>query len=224
MQKLFFMKILRTRLIGSSYVGLFAITNDNICFIPKNTDEETIKKLEETLDVKAIKTSIYDSALLAVFAKMNNKIAFLPNYATAREIEVVEKEIKVKIIETELALGNALEVNDFGAIISAMAQKTVVGALKKCSLNVLQTNIGPQNAIGSSLVATNKGFLISPNASKEEVKKIQDTLNVTGGSSTANTGDTLVRNSVLANTKGIIAGDLTTGFELNRIDEALNKE
>ena len=54
-----------------------------------------------------------------------------------------------------------------------------------------------------------------------KVKKIQETLNIRGGSATANTGDSFVRNSVIANEKGFIVGDQTTGHELNRIEEAL---
>jgi len=69
----------------------------------------------------------------------------------------------------------------------------------------------------------NRAFLVNPNASKDEVKRIEVALMVKGGSSTANTGDVFVRNSVLANKRGIILGESTTPYEINRIEEALEQ-
>jgi len=215
------MKVSKSRILGSSYVGLFGITNDKLCIVARGTDSKTKKGIEEAMDVKIIEAGIYDSNLIAVFAKMNNKEVFLPSYALSKEIEAIEKEIKVKIIKTEQALGNLIEINDDYAIVSNTLKKETILQLKSNGLNILQQNIAKTDAIGSSILLLNKSFLVSPNASKEEVKNIQDTLNIKGGASTANTGDSFIRNSVIANKTGFVVGDLTTGHELNRIEEAL---
>jgi translation initiation factor 6 len=211
------MDIKKVRILGSDYVGLFAITNDNLCFVPKSIADNTLKTIEETLNVKAVKTLIYDSSLLAVFAKMNNKEIYLPSFALPREIEEIEKEIKVKIIETERAIGNLIAVNDKNAILSNTLDKEI----DQIDLKILQTNLAKTDAVGSSLVLTNKGFLVNPNSTDEEIKKLQETLNINGGSSTANTGDAFIRTSIIANSTGAIVGEKTTGHEMNRIDEAL---
>ncbi|MBT4870123.1 MAG: translation initiation factor IF-6 [Candidatus Diapherotrites archaeon] len=215
------MKVSKTRILGSSYVGLFGLTNNELCIVARGTDAKVKKDIEEVLDVKTIEAGIYDSNLLAVFAKMNNKEVYLPSYALGREIEAIEKEIKVKIIQTEQALGNLLEVNDTHAVVSKTLQAQSIEALQSNGLKILQENIAQTDAIGSSLLLLNNSFVINPNATEEEVKKIQETLNIRGGSATANTGDSFVRNSVIANEKGFIVGDQTTGHELNRIEEAL---
>jgi len=215
------MEIIRTRILGSHYVGLFGICNDSLCFLPPSIEEKALKSIEATLGVKAVKTSIYGSSLLAVFSKMNNKYAFIPSYANEKEIEAIEKEIKVKIITTEQALGNMFETNDLGAIVSKDLQKSAVEGIKKTGLNVTQMNIGKTDVVGSCIVATTKGFLVNPNITKEEAEILKTTFGVNGGSSTANTGDTFVRNSVLANSKGLILGENTTPYEINRIEEAL---
>ena len=207
--------------MGSIYTGLFGITNDKICFLPSSVDEKSEKIVAETLDVKVIRASVYTSPLLAVFAKMNNKYAYLPNFATQKEIELIEKEIKVKVLDTEQTIGNLVELNDKVAIVSkTLAQKTIK-ELEKTGLDVLQMNIGKTEITGSSIVTTNSGFLVNPYVSKEEVLKLQEILKLKGGSSTANTGDYLVRNSILANTKGMVLGEQTTPFEINKIEEAL---
>ncbi len=212
----------RIKINGSSYVGLFGITNDKLCFVPESIEDRALKTIEQTLDVKAVKISLYDSALISVFAKMNNTICVVPQILNSKEIEKIEREMKVKIIKTEQAIGNLIELNDTGAIVSKTAAKNIVEELKKEKLEVLQMNIGKTDAVGSAIVITNKGFVAGNETSEEEAKQISETLKITGGISTANTGDSLIRNSVIANTKGFIAGENTTGFELNRIDEALD--
>ena len=217
------MNIKRLRILGSNYIGLFSIANDNLCFVPRNIDSDSTKIIEETLLVKVVKTSIYESSLLAVFAKMNNKYAYLPSFASPKEIEEVEKEIQVRIIDTEHALGNLIEVNDEFGVLSTLLREKEVAQISKGGLKIMQTNIGQINTVGSALLIANKGFAINPNASREEVKRIQDLLHVRGGAATANTGDGFIRNCVIANSKGMVVGEATTGHEINRIEEALEE-
>lgn len=215
------MRIKRINIMGSNYIGLFGITNDTLCFLPNNIDDDSKKNIEDTLDVKAVTTNLYESSLLSVFAKMNNKKVFLPNYALSKEIETIEKEIKIKIIDTQSALGNLIELNDYKSIISESLEKSQIKEIQKEGIETLVTNIANTNAIGSAIVLTNKNFIINPNSKAEEIKKIQEFLKMQGGASTANTGDAFIRNSILANKTGFVVGEATTGHEINRIDEAL---
>jgi translation initiation factor 6 len=215
------MKIETMKILGSPYVGLFAVANDSICLVPNGIREQEAKKIEEALEVKTIKMTLYESSLLSVFGCMNNKKIFLPRNVEAKEVEEIEKELKVEMINTKNALGNLVAVNDFGAIISKTLPSEVAKQMKASGLNITQMNIAEREVVGSAIAATSRAFVMNPNASKEEVKKVQETLNVKGGFSTANSGDALVRNSIIANSKGFVAGSLTTGHELNRIEEAL---
>jgi len=212
------MNIKKIKLLGSNYIGLFSVTNDKLCFVPRTIEEKTAKEIEKILDVKVVKIGIYNSSLLAVFSKMNNNEIFLPSYAESKEIEQIEKEIKVRVIHTEHALGNLMEINDTHAILSKTLSANDVKQINQSNLDTIQTNIAKTDAIGSSVLITNKAFLISTNASMEEIKKIEQELNIIGGSSTANMGDAFIRNSVLANINGVLIGEQT------RIDEALNWE
>ena len=207
--------------MGSIYTGLFGITNDKVCFLPASVEEKNEKIVASTLDVKTVRTNLYGSPLLAVFAKMNNKYAYLPTFANPKEIEAIEKEIKVKMIKTDQALGNLIELNDTAAIVSKIIAQSTIKELESTGLAVLQINIGKTEITGSSIVTTNNGFLVNPFVTKEEAVKLEEILKVKGGSSTANTGDYLVRNSVLANTKGMVLGEQTTPYEINKIEEAL---
>jgi translation initiation factor 6 len=215
------MEIARIRLLGSTYVGLFGITNDKLAFVPPSIEDRALKTVEQTLNVKAVKANIYGSSLLAVFSKMNNKHIYLPSYVHPKELEIIEKEIKARVIPTENALGNLIELNDNGAIISKTLSKKVADEIKKSGLEVAQTNIAKTDIVGSSIAATNKGFVVNPNVAKEEAALLEKVFGVKGGSSTANMGDSFIRNSIIANTNGIIMGENTTPHEINRIEEAL---
>jgi translation initiation factor 6 len=216
------MKVEILKVLGSPYIGLFAVANDSVCFVPNGIDNSAAKKIGETLDVKILKVSVYESSLLSVFGCINNKKIFLPSNTSAREIEAIEREMKVEIINTGNALGNLVAINDFGAVISKTLPSEIAIQIKSSGINVAHMNVAQSEVVGSSITATSAGFVMNPNSSKEEVKKVQETLNVSGGFSTANAGDVFIRNSIIANAKGFVAGSLTTGHELNRIEEALS--
>ena len=217
------MEIARLKILGSNYAGLFGVCNDSLCFLPEQIDKKTESIIEKTLGVKTVRASIYGSSLLAVFAKMNNRQMFLPKFVSSRELEVIEREIKAKVLSSEMAFGNLAELNDSGAVVSTVLEKKAIDEMKKTGLRVGQLNIARAEVTGSALVATNRAFLVNPNSSRDEIKRIESALGVKGGSSTANTGDVFVRNSVLANKRGIILGESTTPHEINRIEEALEQ-
>lgn len=218
------MEMMKAKILGSNYVGLFGVCNDELCILPAQIDKKTEERIIQTLGVKIIKMNIYGSALIAAFVKMNNKYLFVPRFVDTKEIEQLEKEIKVKVLDTDGALGNLIELNDTGAIVSKALDKKAVEELKKSGLAIEQMNLSKTEVTGSAIVATNSGFLVNPNITKEEAKKIEETLGVKGGAATANTGDYFVRNSVLANKKGILVGEGTTPFEMNKIEEALEEK
>ncbi len=218
------MKFNRMNVLGSSYVGLFLVTNDKYCVAPLQLTKIAEKEIEKTLDVKVLKTSIYETSLIAVFSKMNNKKIFLPNNVLPREVETIEKDLKVKILNTKKSLGNLVALNDYGAIVSPELDDESIKKIEEEGLTTEKMSVANTPVVGSSILSTNNGFVMNPNASEEEVKKVKDTLNVNGGFSTANVGDSFIRNSAIANKNGLLAGELTTGHELNRIEEALGDE
>jgi translation initiation factor 6 len=76
--------------------------------------------------------------------------------------------------------------------------------------------------VGSAAVATNKGVLCHPKTSDGELDLLEKLLKVEADIGTVNHGAPFIGAGVLANSKGAAAGRLTTGPELNRIENALN--
>mgnify|MGYP001589309342 CR=1 FL=1 len=92
---------------------------------------------------------------------------------------------------------------------------------KFLGIELMQATINCSDVVGASIVATNKGFVINKMAKQEEMEKIGLHFGLQGAPATANTGDCFIANSLVANSNSAIAGQITTGFELARIDDGL---
>jgi translation initiation factor 6 len=120
------------------------------------------------------------------------------------------------------ALGNLIALNDFGGISSPLLSEKMVKELNRFfSLEFIRNEIAKTDVVGSCIVVTNKGFLVNPNTSKKEFELLKKTFKVEGQLGTANYGDPFVANDVLANSKGALVGEQTSGHELIRVDEGL---
>ena len=74
---------------------------------------------------------------------------------------------------------------------------------------------------GMAGIATNKGVLVHPKASQEEISVIEELFALPVDIGTVNFGSPLVGSGLIANSKGYVAGEETTGPELSRIEDAL---
>ncbi|MEW5955684.1 MAG: translation initiation factor 6, partial [Candidatus Micrarchaeota archaeon] len=76
--------------------------------------------------------------------------------------------------------------------------------------------------VGSLNVVTNKGLFACNEASDEELKELEKIFGVPAGKGTANLGSPCNGLCMAANSHGAAVGELTTGFEVQRIYEALS--
>ena len=70
-------------------------------------------------------------------------------------------------------------------------------------------------------VATNKGLLCHPKVTEKEKKQLIDVFDVEVMIGTVNHGFPMIGSGLVANSKGAIIGNQTTGIEMGRIEEAL---
>lgn len=218
------MKVLRESIRNSPYLGIFSTVTESIALVPESIEQKEAKKLEEALEVEAIKASIASSSLIGILCKGNSKGFVVPEIAEKQELKELEsKGLKFKTIKGNLALGNLIAANDEKAIISSIIPKKqreeIANFLK---VEAIDAKIAGNDLSGSSMVLTNKGFLINNKASQKEFDKIREFLKLEGKATTANYGDSYVGNSIIANSKAIITGSLTTNIEIMKIQEGLS--
>ncbi|MDO8648087.1 MAG: translation initiation factor IF-6 [Candidatus Diapherotrites archaeon] len=217
------MKIFRENIKQSPYLGIFSTVTEEIALVPESTEQKEMKKLEAALEVEAIKASIASSSLIGILCKGNTNGFVVPEIAEKQEIKDLEsKGLKFKVIKGNLALGNLIAVNEEKAVLSSIIPKKQREEIAKfLKVEAIEAKIAGNELVGSSMVLTSKGFLMNNKASQKEFDKIRDFLKLEGKATTANYGDSYIGNSIIANSKAIIAGSLTTNIEIMKIQEGL---
>lgn len=208
--------LMKTDYLGSPHIGIFCIMNDNISFVPRKCPKNFESLLKEELNVDVIKTSAAKTDLFGIFCVLNNKRMIVPDILEEEELEVFKDNLpEVLVLEEKYtALGNLIAMNDNG-IVCFGGFKNLGQVLEKA----VSVKVAGSDLVGSSLFVTNSGFLAHPDSSERELKKIEKALKVEGGLGTVNFGDSYVKSGIVGNKTGILTGFLTSGPELNRMDE-----
>ncbi|MFH1752258.1 MAG: translation initiation factor IF-6 [archaeon] len=220
------MRIVKNSVNGSAFVGIFGCVTENLGLMPMTLKREEVKKIEKDLEIDVIQTNIGNSSLIGVLCAGNKKGFIVSDIIEAKELKLLEQQgIRMLVVSGHNAIANLLAVNDFGGVASKTLNKATVKKIESfLKLELTHSNIDGIEIVGSSIVATNKGFLIHPKVSETKFKEISKALKVKGNVGTANYGDPFVRNSILANSNSAIVGEMTSGQELLRIDESLGGE
>jgi len=219
--------VAKLNLNGDPNIGLRVVATDKFCIAGRDVSEKYDPILAEVLKVPIIKISLYNTPLVGIFSAANSTHLFVPDIIFKSELEDLKnklKKYKVKIISLKTdhtALGNNLILNDAVCFASSLMEKSVIDAIKKTGLKVIQTDLAETKIPGSLGILTNKGAIFAPNISKKEVKLIEKALGFEIGLGTVNMGNPFLSSGVTANSNGFLVGSLSSGPEIARIDEAL---
>ena len=141
-----------------------------------------------------------------------------------KEIEAMQNAgITVeKLPDRFTAVGNIILVNDNGALVSPdLSDKSIEIINKVLEVDAQRATLAGFNILGSVATANNKGALIHPQTKQSELKLVEDVLKVPADVGTVNRGVGLVGACSIANSNGVLVGEITTGPEMARIEEAL---
>lgn len=214
----------RINLTGNPNLGIYISVNEDVAIVPFNFPIEMENIVREVLGVEVLKTSIAGTNLIGALITGNSNGFIVSPYVNDRELKFLKDNgLNVGVIPGKYtAIGNILAVNDYGAVASSALEKDAVEAIEDIlGVPVELATIADSNIIGSLSIVTNKGFLVHRDASPEEVDLMRDVLKVEGDIGTVCRGLPLVGACGIANSKGVMVGDKTTGPEMARIEEAL---
>ncbi len=221
------MDIARTTILGNSSLGIFALSTENFSIVPQGTKDNRIEMIQNILRTKVIQTTVASSVLVGTFTAGNSNSLLIPQNVTQKEKQLIGEALgdEIEIIEVDskyTALGNLIVMNDKGAIISEMFEKETRNLIKD-SLGI-ETIVGSMLGsplVGSIAMSTNKGALVHPLLSEEEISEISSVLKVRTDVCTINRGIPYPRVGILSNSKGAVIGSDSTGPESMRIFEIL---
>ena len=206
-------------------VGVLCRTNEDVAFIQRGLSKKIKKKVISALDVTLVELSIADANIVGSLLTINSNGAIATDLIDDASIKIIEDQgLDVVVIGDKInAAGNDILVNGNGAMVHPHLKDETLKEIEDVfKVPVYRGTIGSLDIVGMAAVVTNKGLLCHPKATPDEKRQLEKIFNVSVMIGTVNHGVPLIGSGLVANTKGAIVGNLTTGIELGRIEEALN--
>lgn len=220
------MPLIQIDLNGSPYVGVFARASDQLAVVPPGTTEAQLAEVKRALGVDVVQMAMGGANILGSVVAMNSHGALVADFADDAEIALLERSAGLKVARIAgkfNAAGNNVLVNDHGAFVNAdfskAAERSVADTL---GVRTERGTIAGLKTVGSAACVTQKGLLLHPKTKEDETEFLEELFKVEADIGTVNHGAPFIGAGVVANSFGAIAGMLTTGPELNRIENALN--
>jgi len=206
---------------GDPNIGVFARVLGDIAIIPPESPAEFREAVRQALDVEIISTTIQGSAIIGSLVSGNSRGIIVSGLATEDEIAQFSDYREVmRLTDTMNAAGNVILANDtFAAVHPEMPSDLVKEIGEFLKVEVITLTLGSIKTIGMAGVATNKGVIVHPRATAQEIARLEAVAKVPVGTGTINMGSGLIGTGILVNERGYIAGNATSGFELGRIED-----
>ena len=223
--KLQYLGIHRYDVYKTPNIGLFVRANDKIIIVPFGFAETKTTKLMQHLQVEEkAYASIAGTRLIGPMTVMNNNGILVPSIASDEEIQILKQAsgLNVDRLKSKFtAIGNLISTNDNGALVSPLFKDEVDQQIQDVlGVPVASMTVGGFIQVGSMVVATNTGAAVHPKATEEEIKVISETLQVQVEPLTINGGIPFLSSGIIANSKSVIVGGLTSGPELIMLSRA----
>ena len=220
-----YLAIFRYDIYKSPNIGLFARANDRVIILPFGFAETKTNKLKEYLEIEEeVSVSIAGTRLIGAMTVMNNNGILVPTIASNEEIQILKQAtgLNVESLKSKFtAIGNLISTNDNGALVSPLFKGEVDRQLRDVlGVPVHSMTVGGFIQTGSMVVATNTGAAVHPKATEEEARIISETLQVQVEPLTVNGGVPFLSSGIIANSKSVIVGSLTSGPELVMLSRA----
>jgi len=213
----------RIKIAGSSLLGVFARCTEKVVLVPQEVGAADRLTLEAGLKVDAIQMQLSGSSVLGSLIAANSNGFVVSHHAGDHDLETLREHGRARRLPARInAAGNVILVNDSAALVHpGLSSKAIDTIEMTLGVAVQKGTIGGLKTVGMAGIATNKGLLVHPRVTEEEIAVLEGLFELPVDVGTVNLGSPLVGSAVLANGKGYLAGSETSGPELGRIEDAL---
>jgi len=213
----------RIKIAGSSLLGVFARCTEKVVIVPQEVGEADRLALEDGLKVEAVRALTGIGSVLGSLVAANSNGFLVTHHAGNEVLKALREYGRVARLPARInAAGNVILVNDSAALVHPGLSSRACDAVEQTlGVKVEKGTIGGLKTVGMAGVATNKGLLLHPRVSEEEIAVLERLFELPVDVGTVNLGSPLVGSGVLANSRGYFAGEDTSGPELGRIEDAL---
>ena len=206
---------------GDPNIGVFARVLGDVVIIPPASPGDFKAAVREALDAEVIETTIQGSAIIGSLVAGNSRGAVVSGLATDQEIDRLTEYREVLLLNESMnAAGNVIMANDsFVAVHPDMPADMGKAIAEFLGCELVFLTLGGVKTVGMAGVATNKGVIVHPGATAQELSRLETVAKIPVGTGTINMGSSLIGTGLLVNEKGYIAGNATSGFELGRVED-----
>lgn len=202
-------------------LGVFATCTEDVAVVPIGTTKKVVDLISELLDVKVVSTLINGSTVVGSLSRGNSNGFLLCRDASVSDLKDVD--VPVEVLPDRLtATGNVILANDNAALVHPdISDRSMEIISRVLGVDVHRGTIAGLGTVGMSGVATNRGLLVHPMVTQEELAHLEEVFELPVDVGTTNYGSQAVGSGLLANSRGYVAGSNTTGHELGRIEDSL---
>jgi translation initiation factor 6 len=206
---------------GDPNIGVFARVVGNIAIVPPESPAEFKEAVRLALNVEIVETTIQGSAIIGSLVAGNSRGIVVSGLATEEEIEILSRYREVFLLKDSMnAAGNVIMANDtFAAVHQDMPTDMAHEIGSFLGVEVIHLTLGGIKTVGMAGAASNKGVIVHPLATAQQIARLEEVAKVPVGTGTINMGSPLVGTGLLVNDSGYIAGNATSGFELGRVED-----
>lgn len=215
------MPVNRAIIAGSPYLGVYLRVSDRGVVAPPSLSEALGHEIERLFGTPVVRTTVLDSELVGSLLALNSFGAVVAEEPDPRERRKLAAFGPLSVVPTlQNALGNNVLANDHGALVHPSLSESATHQIGEAlQVRVARGTVAGLGTVGMAAVATNKGVVVHPRTTEAETGVLRDTLQVPVHRSTANFGVPIVGACVTANSRGILAGSLTTPVEFVHLQE-----
>lgn len=218
----------RQDLFNNSHVGVFLCVGEALHFYPPGLTPKEITLLESTLECPGVELTIGGSRILGSNMVCNAHGLLVSDIATDRERETLEKVTEPLGLVLDFwvgrhnAVGNNVLANDRAALVNPRIAPSGLRQIEAAlAVEVFREPLATVETVGMAGVVTQKGMVVHAKATPEELANLKERFGVEPQRATVNFGLPLVGAGLVANSRGAVCGQLTTGIELGRIEDGL---
>jgi len=219
---------------NSCEIGVFAKLTNAYCLVAMGGSQSFYSSFETELSDKipVIQTTIADVRIIGRLVTGNAKGLLVPDTTTDQELQHLRnslpEKIKIQRIEEKLsALGNCIITNDHVALVHPDIDKDTEELIADVlNVEVFRQSIAGESLVGSYAAISNRGGLVHPRTSKDELKELSNLLQISITTGTINRGSSVIGSGLCVNDWRAFCGSDTTATEIGVVEQvfSLNPE
>lgn len=206
---------------GDPHVGVFSRVINDIAIIPPDAPEGFVTALRQELNIEPVVTTIQDSSLIGPLLTGNSRGMVVSGLVTERERNILQEYGELLLLAgPTTASGNIILATDtFVAIHPDVDLRQAEEIEEFLKAKVVRLTLGGIKTVGMAAAATDKGILVHPRTTNQELQQLEAASGLPVGRGSVNMGSGLIGTGLVVNHTGYLAGYQTSGFELGRIEE-----